>query len=86
LKGDWAKIQGLEVSKVQWDKSSITFPDFKRLMEDSWDEKELKNLFNLYDVDGNGTISWREYICVCISISPASHHKIWLLLLAFIHL
>ena len=65
LKADWAKAQGVNASTISWEKTSITFAQFKKLMEDSWEEKELKNLFDLYDVDGSGTISWREYVCVC---------------------
>jgi len=64
LKGDWAKVNGGAISTIEWDTTEISFALFKHLMEASWEEKELKNLFDLYDVDGSGTISWKEYICV----------------------
>ena len=34
-------------------------------MEPSWSDKDLNALFRLYDFDGSGEITWKEYVCVC---------------------
>jgi Ca2+-binding EF-hand superfamily protein len=65
LQVEWAKAKGDDLKSINWKKTEIDFTGFKQLMDPSWSEKDLKSLFNLYDVDGNGKISWREYVCVC---------------------
>jgi Ca2+-binding EF-hand superfamily protein len=68
LQRDWAKALGKDVKDINWKKSEINFDGFKKLMDPSWSEKDLKSLFALYDFDGNGSISWREYVCVRFSL------------------
>lgn len=60
----WADALGKNVKDINWKKTEIGFEGFKKLMDPSWSEKDLRSLFSLYDFDGNGSISWKEYVCV----------------------
>jgi len=84
LQRDWARAVGVETSTINWKKSQINFSQFKQLMEPSWTDKELLALFRLYDFDGSGTITWREYVCVCaIVMAGTTEEKIKLLFSTF---
>lgn len=47
------------------DSKSLSMPEFKKAMRDSkllLQDKELTNLFNLFDTDANGSISYDEFL------------------------
>jgi len=82
LKADWCKVKGYKYAvlpngtvNVQGVKdlseTAINLEEFGRLMT-SMEPDDLKALFNLYDYDHNGTITWTEYICVITLIMGGS--------------
>jgi len=82
LKVDWCTVKGIPyttnngriVPSKDISKTEITPAEFKKLMSTDMREKDLESLFNLYDYDHNGTISWREYVCV-IALIMAGNTK-----------
>jgi len=64
LQQDWAKVKGKPVSKLNWKKSVINKDEFAQLMDASFSADEIDGLFQLYDPNHDGTITWNEYICV----------------------
>jgi len=85
LKVDWCKVKGYKYTvlpngslNIQGVKdlsnTSINMEEFGRLMT-AMNPDDLKALFNLYDCDHNGTITWREYICVITLIMNGSLEK-----------
>jgi len=74
----------LERLQTDWgNRKSIGYEDFCQLMQ-SLPSTELKALFNLYDIDHNGKISWKEYVCTVVLIMHGSlDEKLTLLFNAF---
>jgi len=72
LKEDWCMVKNIPyqiqnkrvVPSQDISKTSITQKEFKKLMSSDMSDKDLESLFSLYDYDHDGTITWREYICV----------------------
>jgi len=82
LKADWlivkqipfTKEKGKVVCDVDIAKTEINPAEFKKLMSSEMRDKDLEALFNLYDYNHDGTISWREYVCV-IALIMAGNTK-----------
>jgi len=72
LKEDWCNVKNIPydhenkkiIPKQDITKSSISKAEFRKLMSSDMCDKDLDALFALYDYDHDGTITWREYICV----------------------
>eukprot|EP01126_Amoeba_proteus_P045177 TRINITY_DN5048_c0_g1_i2.p1 TRINITY_DN5048_c0_g1~~TRINITY_DN5048_c0_g1_i2.p1 ORF type:complete len:143 (-),score=14.50 TRINITY_DN5048_c0_g1_i2:332-760(-) len=72
LKEDWCSAKkiayhmenGRVVSSVDINTTSINRNEFQNLMNADMSARDLDALFQLYDYDHDGTITWREYICV----------------------
>jgi len=72
LKEDWCLVKNIPfkrqgivvVPQTDITKTSINQLEFKKLMSSDMTESDLAALFALYDYDHDGTITWREYICV----------------------
>lgn len=41
-------------------------------MDPSWSQKDIENLFELYDFNHDNQITWKEYVCVCALIFKGS--------------
>jgi len=85
LQVDWCRVKGYKYTLRpngtvtleggrDISETSINLEEFGKLMT-SMDGDDLKALFNLYDYDHNGTITWREYICVITLIMKGSLKK-----------
>jgi len=72
LQNDWAKVKNLPVDKVNWSNTSVNLAEFKSLMNPQMRAKDVEALFNLYDCDHDGTITWKEYIIVITLIMAGS--------------
>jgi len=74
----------LERLQSDWgSRKSIGYEEFCQLMQ-SLPSDELKALFNLYDIDHNGKISWKEYVCTVVLIMHGNlDEKLTLLFNAF---
>eukprot|EP01126_Amoeba_proteus_P049404 TRINITY_DN5778_c0_g1_i2.p1 TRINITY_DN5778_c0_g1~~TRINITY_DN5778_c0_g1_i2.p1 ORF type:complete len:189 (-),score=34.45 TRINITY_DN5778_c0_g1_i2:63-629(-) len=64
LQNDWAKVKGKAVNKINWKKTTINKSEFAKLMDESFTPDEIDGLFQLYDPNHDGSITWTEYICV----------------------
>lgn len=80
LKEDWCMVKNIAyqienkrvLPSVDITKTSITKTEFKKLMSADMSDKDLDALFSLYDYDHDGTITWREYICVITLLMAGS--------------
>eukprot|EP01125_Pyxidicula_operculata_P010859 TRINITY_DN356_c0_g2_i1.p1 TRINITY_DN356_c0_g2~~TRINITY_DN356_c0_g2_i1.p1 ORF type:complete len:184 (-),score=37.49 TRINITY_DN356_c0_g2_i1:216-767(-) len=76
LSADWERVAGSK-------KKEINFQQFSTLMQ-QLESDELKALFQLYDINHNGYISWKEYVCVVVLIMQGGlDEKLKLLFNAF---
>jgi len=74
LKSDWLAVKGIAYTKENGrvipangfdvTKSEINRAEFTKLMNHEMRPKDIEALFNLYDYNHDGSISWREYVCV----------------------
>jgi hypothetical protein len=88
LKADWIHVKSMLALSTLWtaihllgvkswadidpNTSSINIDEFRQLMNNAISEKELNALFGLYDYNHDGTITWKEYICVIALIMAGS--------------
>eukprot|EP01126_Amoeba_proteus_P031442 TRINITY_DN3084_c0_g1_i1.p1 TRINITY_DN3084_c0_g1~~TRINITY_DN3084_c0_g1_i1.p1 ORF type:complete len:174 (-),score=25.60 TRINITY_DN3084_c0_g1_i1:120-641(-) len=80
LKEDWCIVKKIEYQTIDKKvvpskditKTSISKAEFKQLMSSDMTERDLDALFSLYDYDHDGTITWREYICVITLLMAGS--------------
>jgi len=73
LKADWVHVKGVKSwADINPETSSINIKEFRLLMNNSISDKELNALFGLYDFNHDGTITWKEYICVIALIMAGS--------------
>eukprot|EP01126_Amoeba_proteus_P052509 TRINITY_DN6348_c0_g1_i1.p1 TRINITY_DN6348_c0_g1~~TRINITY_DN6348_c0_g1_i1.p1 ORF type:complete len:191 (+),score=32.21 TRINITY_DN6348_c0_g1_i1:53-625(+) len=64
LQVDWARVKGKPPNKINWKKTTINKAEFAQLMDSSFSPSEVDGLFQLYDPNHDGSITWAEYICV----------------------
>eukprot|EP01126_Amoeba_proteus_P046810 TRINITY_DN530_c0_g1_i2.p1 TRINITY_DN530_c0_g1~~TRINITY_DN530_c0_g1_i2.p1 ORF type:complete len:156 (-),score=42.41 TRINITY_DN530_c0_g1_i2:188-655(-) len=80
LKEDWCRVKKIEYQTIDQkivpsrdiSKTSISKAEFKQLMSSDMTDRDLDALFSLYDYDHDGTITWREYICVITLLMAGS--------------
>jgi len=73
LKEDWIKVKHVSSwSQIDPNTSSINRAEFKKLMSNTISDKDLDALFNLYDFNHDGNITWKEYTCVIALIMAGS--------------
>jgi len=73
LKADWIHVKGVKSwAEIDPNTSSIDIKEFRQLMNNAISDKELNALFGLYDFNHDGTITWKEYICVIALIMAGS--------------
>uniref|UniRef100_A0A6B2LLR1 EF-hand domain-containing protein n=1 Tax=Arcella intermedia TaxID=1963864 RepID=A0A6B2LLR1_9EUKA len=77
----------LEKLETDWGdkhkKAEIGIEDFSKLMQ-NLPEAEIESLFKLYDINHNGKISWKEYVCTVVLIMNGTlEEKLELLFNAF---
>lgn len=80
LKEDWCMVKNIAyqienkrvIPSQDITKTCINKIEFKKLMSSDMSDKDLDALFSLYDYDHDGTITWREYICVITLLMAGS--------------
>jgi len=73
LKADWCSVNNIKFQKKEdgsvipqtkdFSSTSINKEQFTRLMSQMSPE-DIDALFSLYDLDHDGTVRWKEYICI----------------------
>eukprot|EP01126_Amoeba_proteus_P038014 TRINITY_DN3945_c0_g1_i5.p2 TRINITY_DN3945_c0_g1~~TRINITY_DN3945_c0_g1_i5.p2 ORF type:complete len:172 (-),score=43.30 TRINITY_DN3945_c0_g1_i5:634-1149(-) len=72
LQNDWSKVKGKPINKINWKKTTVNKMEFAQLMDDNFTPQEIDGLFQLYDPNHDGSITWDEYICVISLILDGS--------------
>eukprot|EP01123_Difflugia_compressa_P002509 TRINITY_DN13239_c0_g1_i1.p1 TRINITY_DN13239_c0_g1~~TRINITY_DN13239_c0_g1_i1.p1 ORF type:complete len:195 (+),score=40.28 TRINITY_DN13239_c0_g1_i1:54-638(+) len=77
LKEDWCNVLGVPFTKNEQDiiipqikdfgSTSINREQFTQLMP-ARTPAEMDALFRMYDLDHNGSVNWREYLCIITKI------------------
>jgi len=81
LKADWCSVKGIKFVKKDdgtvvpqakdFSTTSINKEQFSRLMSQMSPE-DIDALFSLYDLDHDGAVMWKEYICIITLIMHGS--------------
>eukprot|EP01126_Amoeba_proteus_P017544 TRINITY_DN1850_c0_g1_i2.p1 TRINITY_DN1850_c0_g1~~TRINITY_DN1850_c0_g1_i2.p1 ORF type:complete len:186 (+),score=20.41 TRINITY_DN1850_c0_g1_i2:145-702(+) len=69
----WADLKGKTVNEIDWKTTTIDRTEFIQLMTDSSETcEEYKILFDIYDTNHDGRITWNEFICALSILAEGS--------------